>query len=82
MNLSTREKEGKMKEFEYIGVMAAIVAYCLIVTGYLSIGFSIGIAASLSMAFYFVTIKSWPSMGLQSFFVCANIYGLSNLGII
>ena len=71
-----------MKEFEYIGVMAAIVAYCLIVTGSLSIGFMVGCAASLSLAFYFITIKSWASVGLQSFFICANIYGLSNLGII
>ena len=71
-----------MKEFEYIGVMAAVVAYCLIVTGYLSIGFMVGTAASLSLAFYFISIKSFPSLGLQMFFVCANIYGINNLGLI
>ena len=70
-----------MKEFEYIGVMASIVAYLMIVTGNLSIGFMIGIVASLSLAFYFVTIKSIPSIGLQAFFICANMYGLSNIGI-
>ena len=71
-----------MKEFEYIGVMAAVIAYIMIVTGSLSTGFFIGAVASFSLVIYFITIKSWPSMGLQFFFICANIYGLSNLGII
>ena len=71
-----------MKEYEYIGVMAAVVAYIMIVTGNLSTGFMLGAVASFSLVIYFITIKSWPSMGLQSFFICANIYGLSNLGII
>jgi len=71
-----------MKEFEYIGVMAAVIAYIMIVTGSLSTGFFIGAVASFSLVIYFITIKSWPSMGLQFFFICANIYGLSNIGII
>jgi hypothetical protein len=69
-----------MKEFEYIGIMIAVVAYLMIVTGNLTLGFWLGIAASSSLAFYFITIKTFPSMGLQIFFVCANIYGLINLG--
>jgi nicotinamide riboside transporter PnuC len=68
-----------MKEFEYIGVMASIVAYCLIVSGNYAIGFQIGIVASFSLVCYFITIKSLPSMGLQLFFIAANIYGLLNL---
>ena len=68
-----------MKEFEYIGVMASIVAYCLIVSGNYAIGFEIGIIASFSLVCYFITIKSLPSMGLQFFFIGANIYGLINL---
>ena len=71
-----------MKEFEYIGVMAAVIAYIMIVTGSLSTGFFIGAVASFSLVIYFITIKFWPSMGLQFFFICANIYGLSNIGII
>ena len=71
-----------MKEFEYIGVMISVVAYLLIVSGNLSLGFSLGIAASTSLAFYFITIRSFPSLGLQGFFVCANMYGLVNLGVI
>ena len=71
-----------MKEYEYIGVMSAVVAYLMIVTGNLSTGFMLGAVASFSLLIYFITIKSWPSMGLQSFFICANIYGLSNIGII
>jgi len=69
----------KMKEFEYIGVMASIVAYLLIVTGSYSMGFSIGIIASLSLSFYFITIKSLPSLGLQMFFIAANSYGIISL---
>ncbi len=68
-----------MKEFEYIGVMASIVAYLLIVTGSYSIGFSIGIIASLSLSAYFITIKSLPSLALQVFFICANSYGIISL---
>ena len=71
-----------MKEYEYIGVMAAIVAYIMIVTGSLSTGFMLGAVASFSLAVYFITIKSWASTGLQTFFICANIYGLYNIGII
>ena len=69
----------KMKEFEYIGVMASIVAYLLIVTGSYSIGFSIGIVASLSLSLYFITIKSMPSLALQVFFIAANSYGIVSL---
>jgi nicotinamide riboside transporter PnuC len=71
-----------MKEYEYLGVLAAIVAYCLIVTGNYDIGFKIGVVSSVSLAVYFITIKSYASMGLQSFFIGANIYGLINLGVI
>lgn len=71
-----------MKEYEYIGVMSAVVAYLMIVTGNLSTGFMLGAVASFSLLIYFITIKSFPSMGLQFFFICANMYGLSNLGII
>jgi energy-converting hydrogenase Eha subunit G len=71
-----------MKEFEYIGVMASIVAYLLIVNGVLSVGFAIGVVASLSLAFYFVTVDSPASVSLQLFFICANIYGLVKIGAI
>jgi nicotinamide riboside transporter PnuC len=71
-----------MKEFEYIGVMCAVVAYLLIVNGFLPLGFAIGTVASLSLAFYFVTIESVASVFLQTFFVLANIYGLVKLGVI
>ena len=70
-----------MKEYEYIGVMCSVVAYMLIVTGNLNLGFTIGIIASSALIIYFTTIKSLPSIGLQFFFVCANMYGLTNLGI-
>jgi nicotinamide riboside transporter PnuC len=69
-----------MKEYEYIGVMCSIVAYCLIVSGNYAIGFTIGIIASSSLLIYFTTIKSLPSLGLQVFFVCANMYGLQLIG--
>ena len=68
-----------MKEFEYVGVMCSIVAYWLIVSGYYAIGFKIGLIASTALVIYFVTIKSIPSMGLQIFFICANMYGLVKL---
>ena len=71
-----------MKEYEYIGVMAAVIAYLMIVTGNLSTGFMVGAVASFSLAVYFITIKSLPSIGLQFFFICANIYGLFNVGTI
>jgi energy-converting hydrogenase Eha subunit G len=77
-----KQEVKQMKEYEYIGVMSAVVAYLMIVTGNLSTGFMLGAVASFSLLIYFITIKSWPSMGLQSFFICANIYGLSNIGII
>jgi energy-converting hydrogenase Eha subunit G len=77
-----KQEVEQMKEYEYIGVMSAVVAYLMIVTGNLSTGFMLGAVASFSLLIYFITIKSWPSMGLQSFFICANIYGLSNIGII
>lgn len=70
------------KELEYVGVMIAICAYICIVTGDVIIGFKLGALASVTLGIYFATIKSWPSVGLQTFFVCANIYGLMNLGII
>ena len=71
-----------MKEFEYIGVFGAIIAYLMIVTGELETGFMIGAVASLSLVIYFITIKSFASVGLQSYFIYANIYGLYHLGII
>jgi hypothetical protein len=76
--LNKKGKKG-MKEFEYIGVMASVVAYLLIVTGSYSIGFSIGIVASLSLSLYFITIKSMPSLALQLFFIAANSYGIISL---
>ena len=69
-----------MKEYEYIGVMCSVVAYYLIVTGSLTMGFTIGIIASSSLIIYFTTIESLASIALQSFFVCANMYGLTQLG--
>jgi len=69
-----------MKEYEYIGVMCSIVAYYLIVTGDLTMGFTIGIIASSALIIYFTTINSLASIGLQLFFVCANMYGLTQLG--
>jgi hypothetical protein len=71
----------KMKEFEYIGVMCSVVAYYLIVTGSLQLGFTLGALGSFCLVAYFASIKSMPSMGLQSFFICANIFGLYNLGV-
>ena len=68
-----------MKEFEYIGVMCSIVAYVLIVTGNYDIGFKIGLIASSALVIYFAAIKSLPSVGLQVFFICANMYGLIRL---
>ena len=70
-----------MKEYEYLGVMASMVAYYLIATGSLTIGFKIGIIASLALLVYFVTIKSWGMLGLQLYFIGANILGLYKLGI-
>jgi hypothetical protein len=71
----------EMKEFEYIGVMASMVAYYLLVTGNVLLGATIGIIASSCLILYFGTLKSWPSAGLQLYFICANMYGLYNLGI-
>lgn len=69
-----------MKEYEYIGVMCSVVAYLLIVTGNYELGFTLGIIASSSLVIYFTTIKSLASIGLQAFFVCANMYGITQLG--
>ena len=77
--MSKTKGKREMKEFEYIGVMASVVAYLLIVTGSYSIGFSIGIVASLSLSAYFITIKSMPSLALQMFFIAANSYGIISL---
>jgi drug/metabolite transporter (DMT)-like permease len=68
-----------MKEFEYIGVMISVVAYYLIVTGELELGFTLGLLASSCLVAYFGYIKSVPSVMLQMFFICANIYGLYNV---
>ena len=70
-----------MKEYEYLGVMASMVAYFLIATGDLTIGFKIGIIASLALGFYCLTIKSWGMFSLQIYFICANILALYKLGI-
>lgn len=69
-----------MKEYEYIGVMCSVVAYMLIVTGNYELGFTIGIIGSSALIIYFTTIQSIASMGLQFFFVCANMYGITQLG--
>ena len=70
-----------MKEYEYLGVMASMVAYYLIATGSLTIGFKIGIIASVALVIYCISIKSWGMFTLQLYFICANIFGLYNLGI-
>lgn len=70
-----------MKEFEYVGVMISMVAYYLLVTGHILIGATLGIIASACLIIYFGTIRSFPSLGLQFYFVCANLYGLYSLGI-
>ena len=71
-----------MKEFEYIGVMTAMVAYTLITMGHLQLGFTLGILSSTTMFAYFMSIKSYATVGLQLFFICANMFGLYNLGVI
>jgi len=68
-----------MKELEIFGVVLAIVAYCLIVTGSLQIGFCIGFIASFFLALYFITISSAASVFLQVFFMSANLYGVVSL---
>lgn len=71
-----------MKIYEYIGVVFSIVAYCLIVTGNYAIGFETGLLASSALLIYFGTIESFASVGLQLFFIGANMFGLYNLGIL
>jgi len=71
-----------MKEYEYVGVMLAVAAYVLIVMGYLENGFFLGCLASTMLASYFYMIRLIPSFLLQVFFICANIYGLVNIGVI
>lgn len=68
-----------MKILEYIGVALAVIAYLLIVTGNLLEGFCLGGIASTLLAIYFLQIKSHASAGLQSFFICANMFGIFNL---
>lgn len=69
-----------MRHYEYIGTLIAVVAYLNIVAGVLTTGFVLGVLASSLLALYFVSIKSYASMGLQFFFICANIFGIVNLG--
>jgi hypothetical protein len=72
----TSKKEDSMKEFEYAGIMFTVFAYTMIVLGYYSLGFWIGLCGNVALIFYFVDIKTIPSAWLQAFFVCANILGL------
>lgn len=65
-----------MKEFEYVGVLCAVFGYLLIVMGSLHVGFWIGLTSSICLFVYFISIKSFATVGLQSFFICANIYGI------
>ena len=69
-----------MKEFEYVGILLTVFAYTMLVSGNLFLGFIIGICGNVALISYFTDIKSTPSAWLQSFFVCANMYGIINLG--
>lgn len=71
-----------MKKIEYLGVILTMLAYMLVVTGWLEEGFELGIISQMLLGIYFYKIRSFATLGLQSFFVCANIYGLVNLGVL
>lgn len=70
-----------MKDYEYVGILLTIFAYAMIVSGNLFLGFAVGLLGNFALIIYFVSVPSFPTATLQAFFVCANSYGLYNLGI-
>lgn len=72
-----KRKAARLKLCDYIGTGLSILAYLFIINGSI-VGFGIGIIASSFLLY--VAIKSGLDglKWLQLFFICANIYALTN----
>ena len=67
-----------MKLLEYLGVMITMAAYAIIVLGDLQTGFIIGILGNIVLGMYFVKTQLFGLLSLQTYFLCANMFGLVN----
>ena len=71
-----------MKEYEYAGTIITMFAYCMVVSGNIELGCTIGLLGNFALICFYGAKKLIPTVGLQFFFVGANIYGIYNAGII
>jgi hypothetical protein len=69
-----------MKLLEYLGVMITMAAYAIIVLGDMQTGFIVGFLGNVVLGLYFVRTGLNALLALQTYFLCANIYGLSAIG--
>ena len=65
-----------MKLLEYLGVMITMAAYAIIVMGDLQTGFIIGLLGNFVLGIYFWKFQQNGLLGLQTYFACANMFGL------
>lgn len=81
--VGTMETKGdNVKDFELVGVILAMGSYILIVNGELLNGFILGGIGAVFLALVMLHKKLGYAALLQGFFICANIWGMSNqLGI-
>jgi len=67
-----------MKKFEYIGVTFAAVGFTSLSSGYLLMGFLLGVVSCLFLITYFKLVKMNGLLALQIFFLFANLNGIFN----
>ena len=67
-----------MKLWEYFGVGLAIAGFSMLTIGYLFTGFTVGLLSCFVLIPFFGYVRLYGMMGLQIFFICANILGMYN----
>ena len=67
-----------MRYFEFMGAAMAALGFGLLSTGFLFTGFQVGLLSCLVLIPYFVYRNQYSLLGLQFFFMCANILGMVN----
>jgi len=63
---------------EYIGVLLAAIGFTCLSTGYMLVGFILGLISCLFLIVYFYIFNMRGLLALQFYFLCANVYGIFN----
>ena len=72
-----------MKILEYGGVLLAMGGFLCLASGFLLVGFMLGLLSTIFLFSFFVKVGIKSQMGLQVFFMCANVLGiLNNMGLL